>query len=243
MSDEIQPLNGKVALITGAGRGIGRAIALAYARAGATVVCSARSKNEIDETVALIEAEGGKASACVADVVDYEAVKALFHHAAAVHGGVDIVVGNAGTNGQGRKVENSDPVQWAQTVQINLVGAFYTAHAAIPHLRARGSGKIIFVGSGTRHVAAPGTAAYAGSKVGLWKLTQVLAVELQDYNISVNELIPGPVKTAMTAFGNRPFPAGEWVKEPEDVVPMAMFLATQPDIGPTAQSYSLMRRA
>jgi 3-oxoacyl-[acyl-carrier protein] reductase len=66
---------------------------------------------------------------------------------------------------------------------------------------------------------------------------------LQQYHISVNELIPGPVKTAMTAFGARPFPPGEWVKEPEDVVPLALFLATQPDVGPTAQSFSLMRRA
>lgn len=237
------PLHGKVAVITGAGRGIGRAIALAYAGAGAAVVCSARSKNEIEETVALIEAAGGKASACVADVGDYPAMKALFQHAVDAYCGVDIVVGNAGVNGQARKVENTDPAQWAQTIHINLVGAYHTAHAAIPHLRARDSGKIIFVGSGSRHGAAPGTAAYAGSKIGLWKLTQVLAVELQEHNISVNELIPGPVKTAMTGFGKTPFPPGEWVKEPGDVVPMAMFLATQADVGPTAQSYSLMRRA
>jgi 3-oxoacyl-[acyl-carrier protein] reductase len=242
MNESAKPLQGKVAVVTGAGRGIGRAIALAYAQAGAAVVCSARSLSEIEETVRLIESAGGRASACVADVVDSEAVRRLFDHAASTHGGVDIVVGNAGVNAAARKVHNVDPALWAQTIQVNLVGALHTAQAAIPHLRARGSGKIIFVGSGTRKEAASGSSAYACSKIGLWKLTQVLAVELQEFNISVNELIPGPVKTAMTGFGELPFPASEWVKEPTDLVPLALFLATQPDFGPTAQSYSLMRR-
>lgn len=243
MAEPTPALAGKVAVVTGAGRGIGRAIALAYARAGACVVCSARSAGEIEDTAGLAREAGGPASAFPADVGDYAAMQSLFRHAAETFGGVDIVVGNAGVNGQARKVENTDPAQWARTIHTNLVGAYHTAHAAIPHLRRRGSGKIIFVGSGSRHGAAPGMAAYAGSKIGLWKLTQVLAVELQEANISVNELIPGPVRTAMTGFGTAPFPAGEWVKEPEDVVPLAMFLATQPGIGPTAQSFSLMRRA
>jgi 3-oxoacyl-[acyl-carrier protein] reductase len=236
-------LHGKVAVITGAGRGIGRAIALAYANAGATVVCAARSRAEIDETVSQIEGAGGKATACAVDVGDYATVQQMYAHASALHGGVDLVVGNAGVAGQGRKLHNADPVRWADTIRINLVGAFHTVHAAIPLLRERGGGKIILVGSGTRKAAVPGQSDYAASKIGLWKLTEVLGVELQDYNISVNELIPGPVKTAMTGFGETRLPAGEWVKEPHDLVPLALFLATQPDVGPTAQSFSLMRRA
>lgn len=236
-------LRGKVAVVTGAGRGIGRAIALAYAKAGAAVVCSARSRTEIDETAGLVAATGGVASACAADIGDYAAVQALFEHAAQTHGGVDIVVANAGVIGQGRTVHEADPAAWARTIHVNLVGAFHTAHAAIAHLRVRGSGKIIFVGSGARKGAIAGMSDYAASKIGLWRLTQTLAVELQEFNISVNELIPGPVKTAMTGFGDRPFPPGEWIKEPDDVVALAMFLATQPDVGPTAQSFSLMRRA
>ena len=183
------------------------------------------------------------ASACVADVGSYAAMQALFQHAVDIHGGVDIVVANAGVLGQARTVSDSDPSAWAQTIHVNLIGAFHTAHAAIPHLRARGAGKILFTGSGARHSIAPAMSAYAASKLALWKLTQVLAMELHEYRISVNELIPGPVKTAMTDFGNHAFAPSEWVKEPDDVVPMAMFLATQPDIGPTAQSFSLMRRA
>ncbi len=241
--DTTPSLQGKVAVITGAGRGIGRAIALAYARAGAAVVCSARSQGEIDDTCALITRAGGTATACVADVGDGAAVQALFAHAVQAHGGVDIVVANAGVNGQRRKVEHADAAEWARTIQVNLLGVFHTAHAAIPHLRARGSGKIIVTGSGMRKGASAGGSSYAVSKIGVWKLVEVLAVELQEYNISVNELIPGPVKTAMTGFGETRFPAGEWVKEPEDVVPLALFLASQPDIGPTAQSFSLMRRA
>lgn len=240
---EARPLQGKVAVVTGAGRGIGRAIAMGYAKAGATVVCCARSAGEIDETVALVTAAGGTAMAQCADVADLASLHALFALTVQRFGGVDIVVGNAGVNGPRGTVEDVDPVRWAAAIQTNLVGAFHTAHAAIPHLRARGSGKIIFIGSGMRKAAVAGTSAYAASKIGLWKLTEVLGVELQQYNISVNELIPGPVKTGMTAFGKRPFPEGEWVKEPEDLVPLALFLATQPDVGPTAQSFSLMRRA
>lgn len=242
MTDASQPLAGRVAVITGAGRGIGRAIALAYARVGAAVVCSARSRGEIDAVVDAIRAEGGTATARVADVVDWPAVEALFAHAAEAHGGVDLVVANAGVGGTGRRVERSDPVEWARTVQVNVVGVYHTARAAIAPLRARGGGRILVTGSGSRKGVAPGLSDYAASKSAAWYLVQALAVELLEDGISVNELIPGPVRTAMTAGMTR-FPPGEWVKDPEDVVPMAMFLATQPLPGPTAQSFSLMRRA
>ena len=151
------------------------------------------------------------------------------------------MVANAGVAVEQRLIENSDPRLWRKTVDINLTGAYHTAHAAIPHLRKRGTGKIILVGSGQRNRAAPGFSAYSCSKSGLWMLTQSLAVELVEHNISVNELIPGPVKTDMTR--DAAIPPGEWFKDPEDVVPLALFLASMPDVGPTAQSYSLMRRA
>ncbi|AGW95308.1 3-hydroxybutyrate dehydrogenase [Ralstonia pickettii DTP0602] len=234
-------LKHKVAVITGAGRGIGRAIALAYARAGATVVCSARGEAEIALTASKIREAGGRAIAQSADVGDYEAVAALFRRASDEFGGVDIVVANAGVATELRPIADSDPALWRKTIDINLTGAYHTAHAAIPHLRRRRAGKIIMIGSGQRNRPAPGFSAYSCSKSGLWMLTQSLAVELQELNISVNELIPGPVRTELTRDAT--MPPGEWVKEPEDVVPLALFLASMPDVGPSAQSYSLMRRA
>jgi 3-oxoacyl-[acyl-carrier protein] reductase len=235
------PLQNQVAVITGSGRGIGRAIAVAYARAGAAVVCCARSTSEIAETAALIKEAGGRAIAQSVDVGEYNSVVTLFQRASEEFGGVDIVVANAGILGEPRRVAESDPALWRKTIDINLIGAYHTAHAAIPHLRKRGAGKIIMVGSGARYRPSfPGISAYSCSKSGLWMLTQSLAVELQEDKISVNELIPGPVKTQVTRGAT--MPAGEWFKEPEDVTPMALFLATMPDEGPTAQSYSLMRR-
>jgi 3-oxoacyl-[acyl-carrier protein] reductase len=236
-----KPLQDQVAVITGAGRGIGRAIALAYAEAGAAVVCGARSSAEIDETARMITEAGGRALAHSIDVGDYASVAALYQRAGEAFGGVDIVVANAGVANEQRRIEDSDPAQWRKTIDINLTGAYHTAHAAIPYLRRRGAGKIIMIGSGQRHRATPGFSAYSCSKSGLWMLTQTLALELQEYNISVNELIPGPVRTEMTR--GAAIPPGEWYKTPEDVLPMAMFMAGMPVGGPTSQSYSLMRRA
>jgi 3-oxoacyl-[acyl-carrier protein] reductase len=234
-------LQDQVVVITGAGRGIGRAIALAYAESGAAVVCSARSSAEIEETTRIITEAGGRALAQCADVGDYASVATLYQRAAEVFGGVDIVVGNAGVANEQRRIEDSDPAQWRHTIDINLTGAYHTAHAAIPHLRRRGAGKIIMIGSGQRHRAAPGYSSYSCSKSGLWMLTQALALELAEYNISVNELIPGPVQTEMTR--GAAIPPGEWFKTPEDVLPLALFIAGMPVGGPTSQSYSLMRRA
>ncbi|SIO70958.1 3-oxoacyl-[acyl-carrier protein] reductase [Burkholderia sp. GAS332] len=242
-SVEDTTLRGQVAVITGAGRGIGRAIALAYAKAGAAVVCSARSGGEIDETVALITSQGGRAIAIASDVANYESVEALFSGAVQAFDGVDIVLANAGVGTVTGTVEHSDPKIWKEVIDVNLVGAFNTARAAIPHLRRRGAGKLILMGSGLRQRPNANLSAYGCSKAGMWLLTQTLALELLDANISVNELIPGPVRTAMTDFGGKCQFNEEWLKEPEDVVPLAMFLASQPDGGPSAQSFSLMRRA
>ena len=162
-------------------------------------------------------------------------------------GGIDIVVINAGISIDRRTVEESNPDDWQTTLDVNLTGAYNCAKSAIPHLKARGGGKIITVGSGMGHKGRAGSAAYCCSKAGLWMLTRTLAQELWPYNISVNELIPGPVVTGMAA--DSPKREGsvfniesEWIKGPEAVAPLALFLASQPDVGPSAQSFSLMRR-
>ncbi len=134
-------LQGKVAVVTGGGRGIGRAIALAYGAAGAKVVVGARSQREVQATADLVVQKGGQAAAVVADVRDYAAVSAMYVRAEQEFGGVDIVVINAGGAIQRRTIEESDPEQWKQTIDVNLTGALYTAHAAIPHLHRRGGGK------------------------------------------------------------------------------------------------------
>lgn len=244
------PLTGKIALITGAGRGIGRAIALAYAEAGAAVVCAARTQIEIEQVAAAIGEQGGQAAAIAVDVADLPSVRRMMEAAVAQFGGLDILVINAGVNLDRRSVQESIPVDWQDTLQINLIGAYFCAQAAIPYLKERNGGKIITVGSGMGHRSSSGRSAYCVSKAGLWMLTRCLAEELWPFNISVNELIPGPVQTSMTSgekTGNAPTSTGpnaqsEWQKRPEDVVPLALFLATQPLVGPTAQSYSLMRR-
>ena len=232
-------LEGKVAVITGAGRGIGRAIALGYAREGASVCCAARTETEIQETVREIRGEGGTAVSFRADVRQQDAVHTLFEYTEAELCGIDIVILNAGVNLDHGSVEEGDPAAWEETIRTNLLGAYFCARAAIPAMKRRGAGKIVTIGSGMGHKGFAESSAYCCSKAGLWMLTRVLAQELRQHNISVNELIPGPVRTDMDAVLHI---EGEWFKSPEDVVPMALFLATQPDIGPTAQSYSLMRR-
>jgi 3-oxoacyl-[acyl-carrier protein] reductase len=171
----------------------------------------------------------------------------MFSKTETIFGGVDIVVVNAGVSKEPRTVMDSDPSAWKEIIKINLTGAYLTAKAAIPHLIKRGGGKIIFLGSGLGHKGMPGSSAYSSSKAGISLLVQVLAEELREYNITVNELIPGPVKTTMessvlTNINASKAKKVEWNKEPKDVVPMALFMATQPILGATGQIFSMMRR-
>lgn len=240
-------LKGKVGVVTGAGRGIGKAIALIYAKAGASVCCVSRTKSEIDATVKEIENTGGQGLSIQADVTDFISMEKVFKKVSDTFGGIDILVINAGINLDRRTVEDSILKDWLSTVEVNLFGAYYCAKAVIPHLKQRGAGKIITVGSGVGHRGHIASSAYAVSKAGLWSLVTVLAQELWPHNITVNELIPGPVRTSLTAKqadNNKGVfqIESEWIKTPDEVAPLALFLATQPSIGPTAQSFSLMRR-
>jgi 3-oxoacyl-[acyl-carrier protein] reductase len=160
-------LSGKTALITGGGRGIGRAIAECFSGAGAVVVVAARTQKEIEETAAKINDDGGKAYAIRADVTDNASVEALFAEAVKLTGGIDIAVLNAGGSSTVSLLEDSDPVLWKHTVDVNFTSVFYTARAAIHCLKKRGGGKIIVIGSGAGYHIVKKISAYSSAKAGL----------------------------------------------------------------------------
>ncbi len=241
-------LSNKSVIVTGAGRGIGRAIALALAGEGANVCCAARTRSEVEATAKEIESLGGKGLAIATDVTDWNSVTAMVDAAVAEFGGLDIAVLNAGVllDG-GRTLEDSIIDDWRLTIEVNLIGSYLCAKAVIPTLKARGAGKIIVTGSGNGHHSRIRGSSYGASKAGLWMVTRTLSQELLEYNIDVNEIVPGPVHTELTReLRNDPATrfnaSGEWDKQPEELADVAIFLATQPNPGPTGQSFSLLRR-
>ncbi len=241
------PLQAKTALITGGGRGIGRAIAIAYAKAGADVCVTARSKDEIEAVATEVAELGRKGFAEVCDISDRIAVESMVESAASQLGRIDILVNNAGGGLERTNVGQDDPDNWAKVIEINLLGTYYCSRAVLPHMKQGGGGKIINVGSGMGHQARAKNSSYNTAKAAVWMFTRCLAMEVWEDNITVNELIPGPVYTELTSDvftpdASHPAFDSEWVKQPQDVAPLAMFLATQPDRGPTGQSFSLARR-
>jgi 3-oxoacyl-[acyl-carrier protein] reductase len=240
-------LEGQVALITGGGRGIGRATALALARAGADVAVSARTAAEIDAVAAEARSLGRRALSVRCDVTRPPDCAAAAERVVAELGRIDILVNNAGGTSQRAPLADSDPARWAETIAVNLLGVYYCTRAVLPHLIRAGHGKIINVGSGMGHGVAPGNTAYSAAKAGVWMLTQVLAQEVWPRGIDVNEVVPGPVLTRMTEGVFRldappPFAPSERVKPPEEVAELILWVASRPAGGPTGQSFSLARR-
>lgn len=247
----MKKLEGKIAVVTGAGRGIGAAIARALGGEGAFVYCIARSADEVSGVAKEIIAGGGQARAVQADIADADSLARLYGIAGEEKGGLDILVANAGMSGQRDVPVNSeklDIARWRQIIEVNLFGTYDSIRLAVPLMTGRG-GSIIVTGSGAGHFPIGGMSAYCSSKAGLWMLVRTLAEELRPLGLSINELIPGPVETEMMkrARSERAdasaIMAQEWMKTPDDVVPLAMFLATQPaGAGPTGQSFRLNRR-
>lgn len=240
-------LQGKAALITGGGRGIGRAIAIAYAKAGADVCVTARSQDEIESVATEVAELGRKGFAEVCDISDRTAVESMVESAASQLGHIDILVNNAGGGLERTNVGQDDPESWAKVIEINLLGTYYCSRAVLSHMKQGGGGRIINVGSGMGHQARAQNSSYNAAKAAVWMFTRCLAMEVWEHNITVNELIPGPVYTQLTSDvftpdASHPAFNSEWVKQPQDVTPLAMFLATQPDRGSTGQSFSLARR-
>ena len=189
-------LQGKVAIVTGASSGIGRATAELFAREGARVVLTGRRAAALEALAAAIEAAGGEVATLAGDVRDEALAEALVETATRRFGGLDIAFNNAGAVGETAPVEALALDAWRETIDVNLTGAFLGAKHQVPAMLARGGGSIIFTSSFVGHTAGmPGMAAYAASKAGLIGLTQVLAAELGPKGIRVNAVLPGGTDT------------------------------------------------
>jgi 3-oxoacyl-[acyl-carrier protein] reductase len=186
----------RTAFVTGASRGIGRAIALELARAGSRVACCASSDGAKD-TRREIEAAGGTASAHRADVRDADAVDAAFREVENAWGGVEVLVNNAGVADDGLVARMSDE-QWDTVLRTNLTGAFHTIRRAAPKMMRGRWGRIVNISSVSGQAGTPGQANYAAAKAGLLGLSRSVARELAPRNITCNVVAPGPIVTEMT---------------------------------------------
>lgn len=196
-------LSHRVAIVTGASSGIGRAAALLFAEAGAAVVVGARRQAELDQLVAAITQQGGSAAAMAGDVRDEAYAQALVATAVERFGGLDIAFNNAGTMGPLQPTPDVQSSDWRDTLETNLTSAFLGAKHQIPAMLARGGGSIILTSTFVGYTAAfAGTAAYAASKAGLIGLTQALATEFGAKAIRVNALLRGGTLTPMARTMN-----------------------------------------
>jgi len=192
-------LAGKVALVTGAGKNIGRAIALMLARDGAAVAVNGRGDvAAVDAVVAEIRANGGTAMAAMADVAERDQARALADRVAGAFGGLDIVVSNAGLRRQTAFLDIS-LAEWREIMSVALDGAFFLSQAAIPHMIKRGGGAIVAMSGMSNHVGTPNRAHVSASKAGLEGLMRSLAVEFGGQNIRANCIAPGAIDTVRGA--------------------------------------------
>ena len=234
MSDRFD-LSGRVAIVTGASRGIGKSIAAEYARAGAKVVLASRKQDALDEAARDIRAEGGEAIGIAAHNGDKSALKNLVDQTVSHFGRLDILVNNAATNPHfGATLEAADSY-WRKTIEVNLMGNVWLSQAAVEVMRSMGGGKIINVASIVGIKPGRFQGIYSVTKAGVISLTKSLAVELGDDNIQVNAIAPGLVRTkfAQALWGDQALldpvlartPAGR-IGQPGDICGIALFLAS-----------------
>lgn len=190
-------LQGQVAIITGAGRGLGAATADLLAGAGAAVVLVARSPEEVEAVAKNINNSGGRAIAVSADVSDTMQVEEVVESALDQFGRVDMLLNNAAVVWPIEEVLEADPDEWAYNIHVNLIGPFYMARNVLPLMIGQNSGRILNIGSGAAHSPIPGMSAYCATKAGIEIFTQVLAKEVASTQICVNYLSPGMVDTPM----------------------------------------------
>jgi NAD(P)-dependent dehydrogenase (short-subunit alcohol dehydrogenase family) len=229
-------LTGKAALISGAGGGICRAIAVAFAQAGASVACADIDLGAAEQTAELVRAAGGKATAALCNVADEAAVHAVTNAAHDAFGRLDILVSGAAPHDPGGPVTETSLSEWQMVVDINLTGAFLLSKAAIPYMIAGGGGSVIFIASQLGRVGSAGRAAYCSTKGALIQLAKVIAIDHADQNVRCNALSPGAVETQRTlrrynsfAVANETLGAKHLTRrlgKPEELAQAAVFLAS-----------------
>ncbi len=222
-------LEGKTAIITGAGRGIGRAIALSYAEQGCAVVLAARTKTELEETSSRVLDQGQQALAVVCDVSDPEAVDRMVKAAMGQFGTVDILVNNAGY-ACFKPFWELSLEEWQRTLDVNLTGTYLCTRAVLPDMMERRAGRIINISSVSGLRPIPEQTAYCAAKHGVNGLTTTLALELREYGIFVHAICPGGVTTRLSEENMPGRDKTDWMT-PEDIAHTALYFAT---LGPRA---------
>lgn len=222
-------LKDKVALITGGGRGIGKAVALAYGREGAKLAICARTEAELEETAREISALGADCLAVVCDISLEASVAKMVQEVQEKFGRIDVLINNAGVMTRPAPLVELEVKKWDYTISVNLRGPFLVTRAVLPLMMRQRSGSIINVSSSIGRGAYANFAAYAASKWGVEGLTQTLAAEVRPHNIRVNSVEPGYVATKLTGYhGSRP----------DSVTDVFVFLGTDESRGITGKMLS-----
>jgi len=249
-------LEGRVALITGASRGIGRAIARGYANEGAVIAITARTEGDLHSLVEEVQSAGGTALAICADLLDLAALAQVVPRVLEAFGTIDILVNNAGigSSSSPRPVADFDDEFWNKTLALNLTAPYKLSKAVLPIMLQKKWGRMINIASINGKLPAIHGAAYTASKHGLLGLTRTLALEVARDGITVNAICPGPVKTemnerrveydakrlglSMAELESRLTPIGRRL-EPEEIVPTALLLASEESAAITGQAFNV----